>query len=153
MPSSLPPTSALPHLATPDLTKVLDVLFEPSSTLHSLSLPVLRSAPFPDYPTLISAVTAQLSALASSTQPQDAQRLDQILGAHPRLGAKKVDSELSQKEQAQLHAGHDDQGRMLDALNAEYEAKFPGLRYVYVFLSFVYVNSPTTWMQQSQKCH
>src|SRR5690606_9558018 len=49
-----------------------------------------------------------------------------ILGSHPRLGEKKLDSAQSAAEQAQLRTA----AEQLAALNAEYEAQFPGLRYV-----------------------
>lgn len=74
---------------------------------------------------LITAIGAQLTALLTS----DTQKLDEILSSHPRLGAKKVESELSQKEQAGLQGG-EEEGRVLGELNREYEDKFPGLRYV-----------------------
>lgn len=43
-------------------------------------------------------------------------------------------SELSQKEQANLNVGAEEQAEKLRVLNAEYEERFPGLRFVYVFL-------------------
>jgi 2-oxo-4-hydroxy-4-carboxy--5-ureidoimidazoline (OHCU) decarboxylase len=109
---------------------VLDLLFEPSPLLHALTLPVLRSATFPTYDTLIVAVNAQLTALASSDEPEDVLKLSEILCSHPRLGEKKVDSEQSRKEQAQLQQGGEDEKEKLESLNRQYEEKFPGLRYV-----------------------
>lgn len=130
--TSLPPITSLPHATTQDLTHVLDLLFEPSPPLREITLPVLRSATFPSYDILITAVTAQLSALASSSDEKDVARLSEILCSHPRLGEKKVDSEQSRKEQAQLQQGADEDKEKLSQLNREYEDKFPGLRYVYV---------------------
>ena len=52
------------------------------------------------------------------------------MGSHPRLGAKKVESAQSQAAQAQLNTGGKEEAAKLRALNDEYEAKFPGLRYV-----------------------
>ncbi|KAH7067314.1 Oxo-4-hydroxy-4-carboxy-5-ureidoimidazoline decarboxylase [Paraphoma chrysanthemicola] len=124
--SSLPPTSALPHSPDSTLTTVLDLLFEPSPPLHTLTLPILRSTTFPSYDVLITAVNAQLTALATS----DNDTLSQILCSHPRLGEKKVDSEQSRKEQAQLQGGGEEEGAKLKSLNEEYERVFPGLRYV-----------------------
>jgi 2-oxo-4-hydroxy-4-carboxy--5-ureidoimidazoline (OHCU) decarboxylase len=131
--TSLPPISSLSHSPDTTLTTVLDLLFEPSPPLHSLTLPILRSTTFPTYQVLITAVNAQLTALASSNDPQDLAKLSHILSSHPRLGSKKVDSQQSRNEQAQLQA-NDEQATTLADLNTEYEAKFPGLRYVYVFL-------------------
>jgi 2-oxo-4-hydroxy-4-carboxy--5-ureidoimidazoline (OHCU) decarboxylase len=127
--TSLPPVTSLPHSSDSTLTTVLDLLFEPSPPLHALTLPVLRSTTFPTYDVLITAINAQLGALASSSEPDDVAKLTQILCSHPRLGEKKVDSEQSRKEQAQLQGG-EEEGRKLGELNKEYEEKFGGLRYV-----------------------
>ncbi|OAG03186.1 uncharacterized protein CC84DRAFT_1097862 [Paraphaeosphaeria sporulosa] len=126
----LPPVSTLSHLPEDELTQVLDLLFEPSPPLHALSLPVLKSTVFPTYDILIVAVKAQLSALAKSDDPKDIEKLSEILCSHPRLGEKKVESEQSRAEQAQLHTGAEEEKEQLAALNKEYEEKFPGLRYV-----------------------
>jgi 2-oxo-4-hydroxy-4-carboxy--5-ureidoimidazoline (OHCU) decarboxylase len=128
--TSLPPTSTLPHSSDSTLTQVLDLLFEPSPPLNALTLPVLRSTTFPSYEVLIAAVNAQLKTLASSEGPEDVKKLSEILCSHPRLGEKKVESEQSRKEQAQLQQGAEEEKEKLAALNREYEEKFPGLRYV-----------------------
>ena len=128
--TSLPTISSLPHASDTDLKQVLDLLFEPSPPLHSLTLPVLRSTTFPSYDVLITAVNAQLGALATSNTPEDIAKLSEILSSHPRLGEKKVDSEQSRKEQAQLQQGGEEEKEKLVSLNTEYEDKFPGLRYV-----------------------
>ncbi|KZM26460.1 uncharacterized protein EKO05_0005343 [Ascochyta rabiei] len=128
--TSLPLVSTLPHASDADLTTVLDLLFEPSPPLSALTLPVLRSTTFPSYHVLIVAVSAQWKALASSANPEDVKKLSDILCSHPRLGEKKVDSEQSRKEQAQLQQGAEEEKEKLAALNREYEDKFPGLRYV-----------------------
>ncbi|KAF2681549.1 hypothetical protein K458DRAFT_391931 [Lentithecium fluviatile CBS 122367] len=133
--TSLPAVTSLSHLPDEELTTVLDLLFEPSPPLHALSLPVLRSTTFPSYDTLIVAVNAQLTALAQSDKPEDVDKLSEILCSHPRLGEKKVDSEQSRAEQAQLQKGGEEEKEMLAKLNQEYEQKFPRLRYV------VFVNS------------
>jgi 2-oxo-4-hydroxy-4-carboxy--5-ureidoimidazoline (OHCU) decarboxylase len=128
--TSLPSISTLPHASDAELTQVLDLLFEPSPPLNALTLPVLRSTTFPSYDVLIIAVNAQLKALASSDSPEDVNKLSEILCSHPRLGEKKVESEQSRKEQAQLQQGAEEEKEKLAALNREYEDKFPGLRYV-----------------------
>jgi 2-oxo-4-hydroxy-4-carboxy--5-ureidoimidazoline (OHCU) decarboxylase len=128
--TSLPAISSLPHASDSELKNVLDLLFEPSPPLHSLTLPVLRSATFPSYDILITAVNAQLGALASSDTPEDIEKLSEILCSHPRLGEKKVESEQSRKEQAQLQQGGEEEKEKLASLNKEYEEKFLGLRYV-----------------------
>ncbi|KAF2873816.1 Oxo-4-hydroxy-4-carboxy-5-ureidoimidazoline decarboxylase [Massariosphaeria phaeospora] len=128
--TSLPAVNALPHAPDSELTTVLDLLFEPSPPLHALSLPVLRTATFPSYDTLIVAINAQLTALAASDKSEDVAKLSEILCSHPRLGEKKVDSEQSRAEQAQLQKGGEEEKEQLAKLNAEYEETFPGLRYV-----------------------
>lgn len=107
---------------------MLDLLFEPSPPLHELALPILRKTEFPTYNALFSTIRKELSALAASEDkiPQ----LSEILCSHPRLGEKKVDSEQSRAEQAQLQKGAESEKEKLAALNKEYEEKFPGLRYV-----------------------
>ncbi|CAF3438064.1 unnamed protein product [Fusarium graminearum] len=107
--------------------KTLDLLFEPSPAIHSTLIPVLRESEYTSYPELIDACRSRLVSLASSSSPTnpDATLLS-ILGSHPRLGAKKVESAQSAAEQANLQG----QGEELAKLNQEYEEKFPGLRYV-----------------------
>ena len=123
---SLPPASTLPSLPPSTQTQVLDLLFEPSPPLHTLALPLLQSQTFPSYTALISALHSQLLTLAST----DIATLSEILCSHPRLGEKRVDSEQSRKEQAQLNKGGEEEVEELRRLNAEYEKVFPGLRYV-----------------------
>ncbi|EON69990.1 hypothetical protein W97_09256 [Coniosporium apollinis CBS 100218] len=145
-PQPLPFPPTLPSAPIETLTRVLDTLFEPSVPLHTLSLPILRSTPFQSYPDLIAAVGVQLIDLLESSSTSDTEWLDKILGAHPRLGEKKVESALSRGEQAAMEAaeksgggvqgdgGDGDQeevGRELARLNGHYEEVFPGLRYVY----------------------
>lgn len=154
--TALPPISEL--LGSPIKTQIqaLDLLFEPSPELHTLALPALKAkrvpanpgisadlpppagAPqatvpepaFASYSSLIQHIGSLLQQLAQSEEPSAKHKLQGILGSHPRLGAKKVDSAQSQAEQASLGAGAADEAEKLAALNHEYEAKFPGLRYV-----------------------
>jgi 2-oxo-4-hydroxy-4-carboxy--5-ureidoimidazoline (OHCU) decarboxylase len=144
-PITLPPISYLPSLPTTSRTKILDLLFEPSTALHTLSLPLTTpdsptARDFESYDDLIIAIGLQLTELAESTSTSDTEWLDKILGAHPRLGEKKVDSALSRGEQAAMNKASGGEGRsredvekeqeILRALNEKYESKFPGLRYV-----------------------
>lgn len=119
---------------------VLDTLLEPSPELHTLMTPVLASQSFASYPALIDAVRDRLLALSTAQSPTDQQTLMKILGSHPRLGRAPATaatttaepmSELSKKEQANLNTGAEEQAERLASLNEEYEAKFPGLRFVY----------------------
>ncbi|KXL46943.1 hypothetical protein M433DRAFT_64897 [Acidomyces richmondensis BFW] len=146
MASSLPPVATLPDVSAEDRARILDLLFEPSTQLHALGVPLLHERTFASYGDLISAVGAQLTALAESASTSDTRKLEGILGSHPRLGAKKVESAQSQAEQAQLQ-GSDEETKQLQRLNEEYEAKYPGLRYVV----FVNGRSRAVIMEDMQK--
>lgn len=145
----LPLISDLSSLPTETRAEILDLLFEPSPALHTLSLPLTSptdatagattSKPFESYDELIIAVGTQLNALADSSSTSDREWLDKILSSHPRLGEKKVDSALSRAEQAAMNAASGTSGSDKDKeaeaeelreLNAQYEEAFPGLRYV-----------------------
>ena len=127
--SNLPPIDQVPSLTTENRAAILDLLFEPSTQLHTLSVPLLHDQKFSTYDDLIAAVGVQLTDLSESASTSDTQWLQDILGSHPRLGAKKVDSAQSQAEQAQLQ-GSGEEAEQLRVLNEEYEKAFPGLRYV-----------------------
>lgn len=128
-PAKLPLIQDIPTLPTEDRAAILDLLFEPSTQLHTLSVPLLHDQQFQSYPDLIAAVGVQLTELSESASSSDTTWLESILGSHPRLGAKKVESTQSQAEQAQLQ-GNAEEAEQLRALNEEYEQKYPGLRYV-----------------------
>lgn len=128
--ASLPPISSLPSLPAEQRAQILDLLFEPSVPLHTLCLDLLHTQTFPSYADLIASIGVQLTSLSESASSSDTAWLESILGAHPRLGAKKVDSAQSRAEQAQLQSGGEEEARRLKELNDEYEAKYPGLRYV-----------------------
>ncbi|QSZ37312.1 hypothetical protein DSL72_009406 [Monilinia vaccinii-corymbosi] len=126
----IPPIAAVPSLSTSDRSGVLDALFEPCTALHTLSMDLLCTKTFDSYNDLIASVGVQLIELSESPLPSDREWLDKILGSHPRLGEKKVDSPQSKAEQAQLNTGPTEEAEKLKALNKEYEETFPGLRYV-----------------------
>lgn len=132
--SDLPSLSSLPQQPQETQLRVLDTLFEPSPELHQLMIPVLAGQSFSSYASLIDAVGGRMSALSAVNSPTDRNVLFGILGSHPRLGHAPANpehlSELSKKEQAQLNEGAEEQAEKLRELNAEYEAKFPGLRFV-----------------------
>ncbi|KEQ64037.1 uncharacterized protein M437DRAFT_74595 [Aureobasidium melanogenum CBS 110374] len=128
--SNLPPISSLPSLAAEERASVLDLLFEPSVRLHTLSVELLGNQTFTSYNDLIAAVGVQLTELSESSSASDTKWLESILGSHPRLGAKKVESAQSQAEQAQLNTGGEEEAQKLRELNEKYEKTYPGLRYV-----------------------
>lgn len=130
--ADLPALSSLPSQSQETQLRVLDTLFEPSPEIHQLMLPILANQTFNSYASLIDAVGGRISALSAPNS--DRKVLFGILGSHPRLGRAPANpehlSELSKKEQAQLNTGAEEQAEKLSALNAEYEAQFPGLRFV-----------------------
>lgn len=126
----LPPITSLPSLRTAELAMILDHLFEPSVPLHTLSVDLLRDQPFSSYDDLITSIGVQLTDLAESSSTSDSKWLESILGAHPRLGEKKIDSAQSTAEQAQLALDPETGQDRLAELNTLYERTFPGLRYV-----------------------
>jgi WD repeat-containing protein 44 len=132
--ADLPALSLLPSQSQETQLRVLDTLFEPSPELHQLMLPLLANQTFNSYVSLIDAVGGRISALSAPNSPADRKLLFGILGSHPRLGRAPANpeylSELSKKEQAQLNTGAEEQAQKLLAMNAEYEEKFPGLRFV-----------------------
>lgn len=127
LPTPLPPAATLPTLPHPTLTALLNALFEPSPPLHTTLLPLLL-VPHPTYASLLASIRTHLLALRA----RDPQTLLSILTSHPRLGARRVESAQSRAEQANLQSGGEAEARgaELAALNEEYEAKFPGLRFV-----------------------
>ena len=126
----LPPIAALSKLSTVERAAVLDALFEPCTALHTLSIDLLHTQTFESYYDLIASIGVQLTDLSESSSTSDTEWLDKILGAHPRLGEKKIESAQSKAEQAQLNTGGAEEASKLRQLNEEYENTFPGLRYV-----------------------
>src|SRR4051812_14128518 len=95
----LPPIASVPSLSTIKRATILDHLFEPSIPLHTLSVDLLHEKTFDSYNDLITSVGLQLTELAESSSSSVKDWLNKILGAHPRLGEKKVDSAQSRAEQ------------------------------------------------------
>lgn len=126
----LPVVSTIPSLPTEELGAILDHLFEPCVPLHTLSVRLLRDQMFSSYNDCITSIGVQLTDLAKSTSTSDTVWLESILGAHPRLGEKKIESVQSQAEQAQLNPKDETEEETLAELNVLYESTFPGLKYV-----------------------
>lgn len=120
----LPPIQTIHTLPVHDQTNILDNLFEPSPSIHDTLLPILNT----EHTTYLSLINACHKHLQTLTSPTN---LLSILGSHPRLGEKKITSAHSIAEQANLqrNSDHAQEGELV-RLNAEYEDKFPGLRYV-----------------------
>lgn len=127
MAQKLPQIGELHSLPEASQTNALDLLFEPSPAIHSTLLPVIQNTKYSSYPELIDQCRTALFDLASKSTPANPNpTLLSVVGSHPRLGSKKVDSAQSAAEQANLQG----QGEQLAELNREYEEKFPGLRFV-----------------------
>ena len=133
--SKLPPILDFHTCTDLNQTDVLDTLFEPSPAIHATLLPVIRTAEYSSWTDLIDACQIRLLALATSTEARPTSTLDPtllcVLGSHPRLGEKKIESAHSAAEQANIQKGASDaQEAELARLNRQYEETFPGLRYV-----------------------
>ena len=130
--TALPQVSTLQSLSTLERATVLDILFEPSTQLHTLSVTTLQEQTFSTYEDLVDSVASQLASLRQSRLESDHQWLDRILAAHPRLGEKKVESALSRGEQAGLQSATSDDEELsqLRQLNSEFEGVYGGLQYV-----------------------
>ena len=127
---TLPAIEDMPRLSSAERATILDKLFEPSSQLQFLCLPLLHGVSLPDYNTLVQIIKVRLGALLNSSDNDEISRLDDVLRSHPRLGESKVESAQSRAEQAQLQSSDSDQVQELAETNALYEKQFPGLRYV-----------------------
>ncbi|KAF4591383.1 Oxo-4-hydroxy-4-carboxy-5-ureidoimidazoline decarboxylase [Ophiocordyceps camponoti-floridani] len=130
----LPAIKILSSCPEPEQKAALDLLFEPSAAMHEMLVPIVQSTTHTSYDDLITACQQHLTSLATQEMGP---KLLSILGSHPRLGAAKVSSQQSVAEQASLVGGgggggdeDEAQTQTLSSLNAEYETRFPGLRYV-----------------------
>lgn len=133
---SLPAIETVPDLSTEQRAQILDVLFEPCRQLHTLSVESLKENTYGSYAELVGDIGRQLQVLYNSNLSSDEKWLNEILAAHPRLGEKKVDSEQSRAEQAQLNQGDPEEAVKLAKLNEAYETTFPDLRYVYAYPAY-----------------
>lgn len=125
--STLPPYQDLHVLSGAERAVIFDLLFEPSEALHTLVSKAMQGDSYND---LIANVGTQLRKAADLTGAGDLVWLESILASHPRLGEKKVESEQSRAEQAQLQSDTGADQEMLRRLNDLYEDTFPGLRYM-----------------------
>lgn len=120
----VPDISSVASRSAAEKQEILSELFEPSEALARYVVPMLDEAAS-SWSEAIERIRARLHNLP----PSDA-CLIQMIGAHPRLGAAKVDSAHSRAEQKSLQHASAVEAEQLRELNAAYEQKFPGLRYV-----------------------
>ena len=124
---NLTPFEQLQELSNEQLSNVVALLFEPAPDLVQIFKDEIKTSN--SYIGLIESVRKRLLILLQDNgNIQNSQEiLEHIMNAHPRLGAKKVDSQQSQSEQKQLQ--DDATIAELERLNKEYEAKY-GIKYV-----------------------
>ncbi|EIW79230.1 hypothetical protein CONPUDRAFT_91500 [Coniophora puteana RWD-64-598 SS2] len=128
--------SALPALSdksdgTQNLSGVLSLLFEPSEILQDKLVPQLATAhqgSFESYSDLIDEAVNLMSQW-------DASERAAFIAGHPRIGETKNLSVLSNKEQGGSKSGvvastPPEVLSRLQHLNACYEQRYPGLRYI-----------------------
>ncbi|EKM49930.1 uncharacterized protein PHACADRAFT_105743 [Phanerochaete carnosa HHB-10118-sp] len=128
--SSLPTLSALQSgltdAADGALAQVLAVLFEPSPTLFAHLVPQLAgSLPSANVHSYADLVDRALDALHG----WDERRKARFVDAHPRIGEVRHLSALSAREQAAAATPRKVLARLAH-LNACYEHRYPGLRYI-----------------------
>lgn len=130
--TSLPSLSTIvgPSHAGSPLTRALAILFEPSPVLVLTLEPqlalCLKDINLTSYPQLIDAA---LDAIAS----WDTSYQSEFITGHPRIGESKGLSNLSAKEQGATAGAIPTLPEVLarlSHLNACYETKYPGLRYI-----------------------
>lgn len=120
----LPAISDLPRLESHAIDEAIGLLFEPCPELTKLVEPEISAGP-DTWPDFIESVRYRLHQI-----PATDSRVPAIVGAHPRLGATKIESVSSQEEQKSLASASAVESEALAQLNEEYEKRFPGLRYV-----------------------
>lgn len=125
--TQLPPAEHLGSLSNAERAAILDLLFEPSDAIHTLTEVLSRGS---SYEKMIESIRSELNRWAGNAPTGAFRLLDDVLASHPRLGEQKVDSQQSRAEQAQLQTDTGADGDALSRLNSLYEETFPGLRYV-----------------------
>ncbi|KAI0272589.1 Oxo-4-hydroxy-4-carboxy-5-ureidoimidazoline decarboxylase [Gloeopeniophorella convolvens] len=112
------------------LAQAFSTLFEPSPVLFEFLVPSISALILrPDTPLTHRTYNALIDVSIQELEgwPHDRQAV--FLGGHPRIGEVKALSALSASEQA-AHATAPEVLNRLNALNYEYERRYPGLRYI-----------------------
>lgn len=139
----LPPADKLSTLPRTDVIEALGHLFEPCPVLTDflISKVINGNHAFANYKDTVEACRSELLQyleLAHTTAKGLGTPIDpdisKIIAAHPRLGRSATKPEVlsthSSAEQKSLQSGSADEAKKLLELNEQYEATFPGLRYV-----------------------
>jgi len=130
----IPPLAEIQQESSNALADALEILFEHSPILINTLQPQLKdilnksSLPLESYRQLINYAIAQITTWDLSAQSQ-------FISGHPRIGENKNLSKLSAKEQQQGSGGvviptSPEVLARLSHLNACYEIRYPGLRYI-----------------------
>ena len=126
--SMIPPLAEIQDSSTA-LAAALEILFEHSPVLINTLQPQLRdiltksSLPLESYTQLINHAIAQIKSWDLSSQSQ-------FISGHPRIGENKNLSKLSASEQQGVIPTSPEVLARLSHLNACYEIRYPGLRYI-----------------------
>lgn len=128
----LPLPQALSDLPKEQKIQVLDHLFEPCPVLANLLLARVFHTRYESYKHFIEESRKELlnyldEEHAKSTVSPD---VSKIISAHPRLGPSKDKLSSHSDSEQQSLAGTKQEAQKLAQLNARYEERFPGLRYV-----------------------
>lgn len=124
-------------LSLEEQKEVIDHLFEPCDSLNWFIQSFIIRKKYESYPEFINLVRYELEILvhrngffAVRNGFEANSLINDIISAHPRLGAPKTTklSEHSAEEQRKL--GGEEMQKRLAELNEKYEKTFPGLRYV-----------------------
>lgn len=131
--TALPPLSTINEAGSSSspIAVTLSLLLEPSSVLLDRVVPEIREllpnrAPFASYADLIDVTFQVIPAL-------DVKEKADFIAGHPRIGETKNLSNLSAKEQGATQTTNSTPPEVLARLghlNACYEKKYPGLRYI-----------------------
>jgi 2-oxo-4-hydroxy-4-carboxy--5-ureidoimidazoline (OHCU) decarboxylase len=128
--SMIPPLAEIQLGSSSALADALEILFEHSPVLINTLQPQLRdilkaSPPLESYTQLINYAIAQIISWDVSAQSQ-------FISGHPRIGESKNLSKLSAKEQGSggVVPTSPEVLARLSHLNACYEIRYPGLRYI-----------------------
>ena len=136
--SMIPPLAEIQQGLSNALAVALEILFEHSPILINTLQPqlsdiLIKKSPLESYTQLINYAIEQIMTWDLSAQSQ-------FISGHPRIGETKNLSKLSAKEQQQQQQGSGSSGAViptspevlarLSHLNACYEIRYPGLRYI-----------------------
>ncbi|KAI5967301.1 hypothetical protein CANMA_003121 [Candida margitis] len=133
----LPPIDEFKAQLPEEQKVVIDHLFEPCDSLNWFIQNFVIGKQFSSYPEFINLVRTELEVLVNrdgffaARNGYEANTLiNNIISAHPRLGAPKTTKLSQHSAEEQKKLGSEEMQKRLAELNERYEKTFPGLRYV-----------------------